>query len=289
MSLGGAFSIIGVGPQGVYKAKAGGGAPAITARTQAFLTASGITDPQISNALNTMDLSLISAGLLPAGTGAGKIKVLYPFVGGTAATHKFNFVNPLDTDAANRLNFLGGWTHSANGALASSVNGYADTFFVPNGSNITNSSSHLSNYVRNNLSIGVQMGSQDVSNNADFYLYNRFSGNSGTRLGNSTQGTAELLISQADGSGMFVSSRNGTTTLNIYKNGISIGSGTRTIAASYSTRKIFLGAYNFQGNPGLYSGSEFVYGSIGEGLNATEVSNYYNLVQTFQTTLGRNV
>jgi hypothetical protein len=63
-----------------------------TARTQEFLTATGITDATIISALNAMDNSLISAGLLPSGTGAGKIKVLYPFVGGTAATHKFNFV-----------------------------------------------------------------------------------------------------------------------------------------------------------------------------------------------------
>jgi hypothetical protein len=276
---------IGIGIPFIRVSRGGGN----TARTKEFLTATGITDSTIISALNAMDTSLISAGLLPAGTGAGKIKALYPIVGGTAATHKFNFVNPLDTDAANRLNFLGGWTHSANGALNSSVNGYADTFFVPNGSNITNSSAHLSNYVRNNVSLGVQIGYQDVSNNGDFYLYNRLAGNSGTRLGNSTQTTSEVLISQADGSGMFVTSRNGTTTLNIYKNGNSIVSGTRTIASNYSTRKIFLGALNFQGSANLYSGSEFVYGSIGEGLNATEVSNYYNLVQTFQTSLGRQV
>jgi hypothetical protein len=100
-----------------------------TARTTAFLTATGITDQTIIDALNAMDNSLISAGLLPSGTGAGKIKALYPFVGATAGTHKFNFVDPRDLDAAFRLTFNGGWTHNSNGVLPNGTNAYGDTFF----------------------------------------------------------------------------------------------------------------------------------------------------------------
>lgn len=109
----------------------GGAAPSNTPRTQAFLTATGITDATIISALNDMDTSLISAGLLPVGTGAGKIKALYPFVGSTATTHKFNFVNPADSDAAFRLQFNGGWTHDANGAQPNGTNGWANTFLTP--------------------------------------------------------------------------------------------------------------------------------------------------------------
>ena len=75
-----------------------------TARTLAFLAATGITDTTISNALNTMDIALIANGL------DTKMKALYPFVGGTASTHKFNFMNAADTDAAFRLTFAGGGT-----------------------------------------------------------------------------------------------------------------------------------------------------------------------------------
>jgi hypothetical protein len=168
MSIGGAFNIIGVGPQGVYKAKAGGGAPANTARTTAFLTATGITDPQIINALNTMDLSLISAGLLPAGTGAGKIKALYPIVGGTAATHKFNFVNPLDTNAAFRLVFFGGWTHSANGALPNGTNAYADTFINPS-LFLSQNDTHISYYTRTNINAMYSSQQPSGGNATKFY------------------------------------------------------------------------------------------------------------------------
>ena len=74
-----------------------------TARTTAFLAATGITDTTIANALNAMDLALIAAGL------DTKMYALYPIVGGTATTHKYNFMNPADTDAAFRLTFSGGW------------------------------------------------------------------------------------------------------------------------------------------------------------------------------------
>jgi len=36
-----------------------------------------------------------------------KMKAIYPFIGGTAATHKWNLINPQDTDAAYRLTFFG--------------------------------------------------------------------------------------------------------------------------------------------------------------------------------------
>ena len=82
------------------------GYPNYTARTSAFAAATGITDTTILNALNTFDTGLISNGL------DTKMKALYPFVGGTANTHKFNFMDARDTDAAFRLQFNGGYIHS---------------------------------------------------------------------------------------------------------------------------------------------------------------------------------
>jgi hypothetical protein len=52
------------------------------------------------------------------------MKALYPFVGGTAAKHKFNFMDARDLDAAFRLVFSGGVTHSTNGVQFGGVNGW---------------------------------------------------------------------------------------------------------------------------------------------------------------------
>ena len=107
----------------------------------AFLTAASITDATITTAINTLVIQLKAIGVW------SKLKAIYPFVGGTATTHKFNLKNPANTDAAFRLLFVGGWTHSANGALPNGTNAYADTFLNANTA-LTNTSNHLSFYSR---------------------------------------------------------------------------------------------------------------------------------------------
>lgn len=60
--------------------------------TTAFLTATGISDSTIISSLNTMETDLSTAGL------TSKLLFLYPLVGGTADTTKYNF---MDTSAYN--------------------------------------------------------------------------------------------------------------------------------------------------------------------------------------------
>jgi hypothetical protein len=106
--------------------KFGGGAPPpIDPDAQAFLTAAAITDPTITSAIDTLVVQLKADGIWT------KMKALYPFVGGTASTHKYNLKDPQDLDASFRLVFNGGWTHSANGALPNGTNGFADTKLIP--------------------------------------------------------------------------------------------------------------------------------------------------------------
>jgi hypothetical protein len=88
---------------------------------QAFLTAAGITDPIISGAIDTLVVDLKAANIW------SKMKAIYPMVGGSSSTHKWNLKDPRDLDAAFRLAFYGGWTHNSNGATPNGVNGYADT------------------------------------------------------------------------------------------------------------------------------------------------------------------
>ena len=104
---------------------------------QAFITAAAIADPTQQAAINTLVVDLKGYSIWT------KMQALYPMVGGTASTHKFNLKNPLDTDAAFRLVFSGGWTHSANGALPNGTNAYADTFITPSTS-LSLNSTHIS-------------------------------------------------------------------------------------------------------------------------------------------------
>jgi hypothetical protein len=260
-----------------------GGGPSNTPRTSAFLTATGITDATIISALNAMDNSLISAGLLPSGTGAGKIKALYPIVGGTAATHKFNFVNPLDTDSAFRLVFFGGWTHSANGALPNGTNGYADTFFVPTTNFNSLNDKCFGAYIGTNTNNGLEMGSLNGSYIGD-QLVTRISNicvSSNSNLNDA------LAITSTNSQGFWISTRSNSLSGNYYKNGTSI----ITLAASASqyNQSIFIGARRFLSSAEIFSDKRIQLAFMGDGLNGTEAVNFTNLVQTFQTTLSRNV
>jgi len=108
----------------------------------AFITAAAITDNTQKLAIDTLVISLKSYGIWT------KMKAIYPMVGGTASTHKFNLKDPRDLNAAFRLTFLGGWTHNLLAATANGSNGYADTFF--NIQNLNQNNSHLSIYNTNN-------------------------------------------------------------------------------------------------------------------------------------------
>ena len=146
----------------------GGGVAPLDPDAVAFLTAAGITDPTITSAIDTLVVDLKDYGIW------SKMKALYPFVGGTASTHKFNLKNPLDTDAAFRLVFNGGWTHSANGALPNGTNAYADTKLIPN-TILSLDSTHTSYYSRTNSKSGVDLGASNGGFTNMIMMLNRFS------------------------------------------------------------------------------------------------------------------
>ena len=59
----------------------------LDADAAAFLAAAGITDATITSAINTLVIDMKDDGLW------SKMDAIYPFVGGTATTHKFNLKN----------------------------------------------------------------------------------------------------------------------------------------------------------------------------------------------------
>ena len=92
---------------------------------QAFITAAGITDPTQQSAINTLVTDLKGYNIWT------KFKAIYPIVGGSASSHKFNLKDPRDLDAAFRLNYAIGVNHSSNGMVSNGTSGYADTFLRP--------------------------------------------------------------------------------------------------------------------------------------------------------------
>jgi hypothetical protein len=270
--------------------------PAITCSdsdADAFLLASGITDPVISSAICNLVVGLKDNGLWT------KMLAIYPFVGGTATTHKFNLKNPLDTNAAYRLTFSGGWTHSATGAKPNGINAYANTYLIPKG---TLDYASLGYYSRtsttengindqNGTVIGSRSDSDSTLNNACYMQIKTNPSNINqifySRTGSSTNVVGRFIDSS--GIGFFAGSLDASGA-KMYKNGVNLTSTSFSYTRNTPNRSIFIGALNNKNDSGAeYSLKESAFAHIGDTLNATEMANLYTVVQAFQTTLGRQL
>ena len=237
-----------------------------------FLTNTGIVDATITSAVRSLALRLDDYGIW------SKVRALYPFVGGTATAHKYNLKDPRDLDAAYRIVFSGGWTHDANGVTGNGVNASAD--------------SKLANSVtgQNSLTMGV---------------YNRTSGIGGiewsgsvtprTWLAGNISGTAYFDINNgastatttapADVRGTLMASRvlSSATELNLN------GQGQRTTAATSSApaaTTFILGQFS---GGGFNTARNYAAAWLTDGLTAEEETHFRSAMQTFQTSLSRNV
>jgi hypothetical protein len=256
----------------------------VDADAQAFITAAGITDNTQKTAINTLVVDMKGFGIWT------KMKAIYPFVGGTASTHKFNLKNPADTNAAFRLVFNGGWTHSANGALPNGTNGYANTFLNSNTS-LTLLNTHLSFYSR---TVAIGNSQRDIGAYMGQYSVPSFGigTNTGVLISDHYWFTTNRMSrSIPNAQGLMLTSRINDTTHKAYRNGIQLGA-TDTVSNSTNTMPnagLFIGAANSDSGATGYSNKQYAFMSIGDGLTDTEAANFYTAVQNFNTTLTRNV
>jgi hypothetical protein len=246
----------------------------------AFLAAAGITDATITSAICTLVTTMKADGTW------AKCSAIYPMVGGTATTHKFNLKNPLDTNAAFRLSFSGGWTHSANGALPNGTNAYADSFFNPS-LNASLNSHHISYYSRTNVSgaIQVEIGLATVLSSS--LINTRNSTTSRYRINSSASDVSGL---DSDSRAYYIANRTASNVINGWRNSTKIANGV-TASTSLGNANLWIGAFNNITNPAFryYSTKQCAFASIGSGLTDTEAAALYNSIQAMQTTLSRQV
>ena len=247
-----------------------------TARTTAFASATAITDTTILNALNTFDLGLISNGL------DTKMKAVYPMVGGTSTTCKYNFMNAVDSNSAFRLQFFGGGTFSANGYQPNGTNAYANTFLSPS-ANLTLNSGHISYYSRTNeLRTEHNIGSESGGVGTTLL---RITGTSYFKVN-----TAGAYVTYADSNSQafYMSNRTASTVYNGWRNSTKVGQDTASPVGLVNT-SFYLSTLNQDNVPIYYSNKQCAFSSIGTGLTDGEAVIFYNLIQAMQTTLARQI
>ena len=243
----------------------------------AFINAAGITDATQQSAVTQLVIDLKNYGIW------SKMKAIYPFVGGTANSHKYNLKDPQDTNAAFRLVFNGGWTHSSTGAAPNGTNAYADTFL--NALNIFNpSDAHMSYYSRTNTAnVQVEMGYWNLST----LIYHLRAASISNFISSISSNLS--YTTTTDSRGFWHSTKRSNSDREIYRNGISEATLSITDTTAWGNFNIYIGARNDNGTPGAYSTKQCAFSSIGDGLTDTENANLYTAVQAYQTTLGRQV
>lgn len=238
---------------------------------QAFFTAASITDNTQKSAVNTLVLSLKSANIW------SKMKALYPVVGGVASAHAVNLKQP----GTYNLTFATGWTHASTGMTPS--NSYANTALNQNPILNQNSWS-MSVYLRTNIQLNAIFGASETGVQTALYPYQP----SNTWAFDDFNSTGTLISDSTTNSlGFYQGVRQTSSVVKMIKN-TAIASKTSN-SSGRNAIPFFYGAVNFNGTAVGFSSRQIAFGSIGDGLTDVEATNFYTAVQTFQTTLNRQV
>jgi hypothetical protein len=253
----------------------GASGAAVDPDAQAFITAASITDPTQQGAINTLVVDLKAYSIWT------KFKAIYPIVGGSASSHKWNLKDPRDLDAAFRLTFATGWTHSSTGMTPNGTSAFANTFL--NTSTQLNVNSHsFGMYSRTNNTTGSQtIGSFD---NTPRFLQNNLAS------GNFVSGLVSSIISYTanPSTSLLMLTRTSSTLSKAFRAGVLLGQETVAMG-TLPTFNFYLGARNDAGSAALYSVHQCAFAFIGDGLTDTDSANLYTAVQAYQTTLSRQV
>jgi len=269
--------------------------PSGTTEANAYLSAvvaaggTGITST-VSAATTTLFTSLVSNNLY------NKIEVMYPMLGGISGSTSvegkgrtafninwFNIGSPTDGLTFNSSGV------TRNGTSIGTSVGYGSTNFDcnPDATIMSNTS----------VSLGFYNGSQVNNSNGFMGTIENFAGNRLFILtnysndwwsaGNDT--SSSFTLGTLNNTGMFIQNRNNNTTSNLYQNGSVVTTRSSAASSGLPTGVITLLGIS-QANDTLWGGSpgrcQFAF--IGQGLTAGEISTLSSIINTFQTSLGRN-
>jgi hypothetical protein len=250
---------------------------AIDADATAFFlrvtNAGGTLTSTEQSAVNTLVISMKANGTWT------KMLALYPMVGASAASCAQNLKSSSFTGT-----FTAGWTFASNGATPNGTSAYMNTGLTP--------SIHLS---QNSASLGYYGGTTGISGDtcaigsidnaspqSQFALFPAAS--QGTYL--SINDTSDATTN-TNAAGFIFGSRTISTNLKISIRGVITTKTTNSVTPN--NREVYLGARNFTSGILNYSSSQHRLTFIGDGLTDAEMADYYTSVQSFQTTLSRNV
>src|SRR5690348_6338171 len=234
----------------------------------AFIQNSGITDSTQQSAINNLVVDLKTHSLWQ------KFYAIYPMVGGTPATMKWNLKNPIDADAAYRLTFNGSPVFSSSGLLCPTTADFADTHF--NDATFIYNNNSISFYSgTQNTASGYDMGCTDSGISNEFTIYN--AGDASNWFG-----YFDFMPMPSNTVGLFMLSATATSVAR-YENGMLVNSSGAPQPGA-TNHNILIGSVMDAPSVGRRM-CEFA--SIGQGLSGTDAQIFSNIVQNFEVSLSR--
>jgi len=245
----------------------------------AFLNITGITDRTTVQSINNLVKSLKTAGLWT------RCIAIYPFVGGTAVTNKYNLVNT----SQYTITFVGTWTYASTGVLPIGLNSYANTGMLA--TILSQNNAHLAFYSRTNAAASDRVSMGAIVGGSSPMVGIQLRNAAGNAVAQNASGTVNqtAVFANANSQGFYMSSKNSSSIggLVMYKNGVSQASNPVAITVNnYPSANILIGAYS---TTTFFDDKECAYASIGLSMNATQAANYNTIITNFETEQGRNV
>lgn len=245
------------------------------------LLSGGTLDATASGATNTLFTELKSNGLWD-----GMI-YMYPFLGGNdggqSVEAKLNY----------NLEFVGGWTHDASGATSNGINAYAETNWIPSGTTGLNiSGGTFGIYVGEDVTadatraFGCNYYMEDIEHVASLSLSPKFiTGNIQGEIWEGEFGNEGGTVSNS--TGLFAIGKTGDTNTQLWYRD-TIYSNLSSTPYGLPDRSLYLGALHFYAGGNQYSNYKHQFDFGHTGMTESQYLIFNQLVQDFQSTLGRN-
>lgn len=244
---------------------------------QIYITAASITDPTQISAIDVMFKALKTQNLW------GKLYLLYPFIGGNAAAHAVNAKNP----GTNDLTFLGTLTHDTDGVLPNGTSGRATNGWIMSSEVAEADGFGYFYYAKGNLPTSTASTLFQAWNSGLNEVWGYIHSATAVAMHAGSQSSAAGITSTTPG--MYMGAGKNTAFYRAWKNDtIFVESG-----AVAPPQDLDRGFYLFCRQYALAAARFSAVQCAGIGftyyLTEAEGNSLYNIIQTCQTTLGRQV
>jgi hypothetical protein len=272
----------------LYPALGPAPAPVTQSVAEKFITATGITG-STATAITTFVSSLESANLL------SKFDVIYPFVGNSSTAYAYNLINTgsyyADWGNVGSIRFI-----DTEGITFPGTSGtYMNTKY--NVTNLSRSNYHMSYYKRRGTITGdnLEMGAYNEATQQGIYMASEFQTSNNT-LSNGFMTLANAVNNNAAPStGSFMITGDSTHT-SLYKGSTQVNAAAWTDSGAPNSGSIAFGAMtrlqDAVTSPNYhvyYASGSYGMATLGQQISGSDATNFYNAVQAFQTSIGRQV